>query len=169
MSYKDKIETIVDAVDPGEPVFRLIVDKGFISPREDRWNVNLTNISENSFYHEYIRKNIRRTFDTTDKKWQIDKAILISKVERDVIRDINILFTKCSPAVAPKRTKVYKNFKAILDKSKHNVEFMNSMFDIAEYHWNQTQTDSILSATNDVHRKNIFRLLCLMEKSYGKK
>ena len=165
MSYIDKLNTMMDELDVGKPIFPISVNNNNVRVREERWKAGLEGAD---LYSLAINRECDRTFDKLKKEYYINREYVIININRwmhQVIRDI---FLKSSPAVAPKRTKVYKAFINIMKENRHNEKFMNSIFDIAEYYYQVTETDSIDKKVNDVHRKNIYQLLCLMEKSYGK-
>ena len=166
MNYRYKINKILNDIDPGKAEFRINVSDRYIQPRIKSWEVTLEG---DGFYEEAINKYANREFLSKEKKFIIDREETISTIQHRVMGRAEQMFRTCSPAKAPKRTKAYKTFRTVLYDNKGTIDFVNSIFDIAEYYHTITKTDSITDDKNDVHRKNIFQLLCLMEKNYGSK
>lgn len=168
MSYVDKISNIVDKLDMGEPVFKLRIRSKYISADEKEWNPNF---NTNNFTEACIDFNIKRyrMFDSSRKEYYVNKDELINSIIKECVDSIILVFSECSPYDQPRRTNVYKDFIEVVKSNKNNESFRNAIFDIQEYYFNSALTDSITHPSNDVHRKNIYHLLCLMEKSYGKK
>ncbi len=164
MSYIDKIDKILDTVVFGDVELNLGITDTRVTPKRDTWSITLDG---DDFYSRNVKYYAKRTLDAAKSKWMINRNEVISSIENRVHSRARTLFTHVSPAKAPKRTKIYKSFCTVLEKNKGKIEFMNSLFDIAEYRYSVTSTESILSKTNDVHRTNIYQLLCLMEKRYG--
>jgi len=165
-NYLDKINKILDNINPGSSEFKLIITGRYLKPKASEWN---TNLPEEGFYEYYINRHAHRTFNIDKKKWILDKDTTINQIESSILNSIDGIFRKCSPNKAPRRTKIYKSFCQVVYNNKGTIEFINSVFDIAEYYKSVTGVKSIITETNDVHRKNIYQLLCLMEKNYGSK
>lgn len=167
MSIYDKINAIIDNIDPGRPEFKVNVRKDYISIRPYDWNSGIE--SGAGFYETLVKHNIRREFSSDSKKWAIDRQHVINEIKGHIVRSASEIFQSCSPAKEPRRTKIYKSFRTILKDNSSKIDFINAMADIAEYYYSVTRTDSIEKSINDVHRKNIYQLLCLMEKRYAKR
>lgn len=165
MNHQEKLKNKFTSLDLGKPIFELSISTQMIRMTGTKWSPNL---EDGDMYNSLINENCSRSFDTKTKKYTINEDTIIERIEVAVARDIDNIFKSCSPAKEPKRTKAYKTFNTILRENRGKIEFMNSIFDIAEYYHQVTQTESINKSSNDVHRKNIFQLLSLMEKSYGK-
>lgn len=166
MSYIDKFDSVLGRVDIGQAKFAVDVRSNVIRIKDTGWTFNLD--TEEGFYTELAQKSTIRTFNSIEKKFVIDKDKTLERADAYIINDVKKLFIKCSPAKEPRRTKVYKSFLSILNQNKGKIDFMSSLYDICEYAHKITQTESISHISNDVHRKNIFQLLSLMERSYGK-
>lgn len=166
MSYLDKINNVVDGIDLGKPIFTVRFKNNDISLDEGNWGLNL---DKDNFIKILIHKYIERRFDKATKKYCTNTADAIKEIEREVIRKMIDIFIECSPNAKPRRTNAFRNFVYVIEQNKSVQEFKNSIFDIYEYYLNSTLTETINHTNNDVHRKNIYHLLCLMEKSYGKK
>jgi len=165
VNYKDKIIAKIKTLDVGKPIFKLIINEQRVRLNEGSWEPNLDGTK---FYNKLINCEVYRAFNVETKAFYIDEDEAIKKISNNVIRSIFNIFISCSSAKMPKRTKIYKQFQAVVKENRSKIEFVNSIFDIAEYYYQVTQTDSIKKRINDVHRKNIYQLLCLMEKSYEK-
>lgn len=165
LDYKQKINKILDGINPGNAKFTLFVSDRYIKPNDGDWESGIT---EEGFLADQVKSRIVRHFNPKSKKWMIDRGRTISKIEHSILGDAHRMFMRCSPNMAPRRTKAYKNFRKVVNETK-DVEFVNSIFDITEYCETVTKTDSIQHTSNSVHRKNIYQLLCLMEKNYGSK
>lgn len=166
MNYQEKIIAKIETLDVGKPILKLVVNEQYIRVVENNWNANL---DTTDFYNKLINNNVERTLNIKAGAYYVDKANSIKQIEGNVLRDISVIFRRCSPAKQPKRTKVYKQFLNIIRKKQNNIELINSIFDIAEYYYQVTQTESIIKPNNSTHRKNIYQLLCLIEKKYGEK
>ena len=165
MNYVDKINSKLEGLDLGKPVFFLSVSPHVIRVNPNSW---VPDIEENDMYDTLIKQHCNRSFSKTNKNYFIDNDLVVSRIKDDILTNTINIFLQCSPAKEPKRTKAYKSFRTILGKNRSRIDFVNSLFDINEYYQSMTKTESIKSPNNDVHRKNIYQLLCLMEKSYGK-
>lgn len=165
MNYIDKINSRVEGLDVGKPIFEMHVAESVIRLSGQQWSPDL---DDNDWYNLLVNKSCNRTFNKERKEYYIDKDATVGRIKHDVIRSITEIFKKCSPAKEPKRTKAYRNFRAIIEENRSTIDFINSIFDVAEFFYSVTKTESIKHPKNDVHRKNIYQLLCLMEKSYGK-
>jgi len=166
MSYKDKISAVVDTLDLGKVEFEVVVNAASIRVHQEKWNANIGG----SFYNELVNGRAVRRFNVDKNKFYIESSI-VSLIKSDVIYDLKDIYCVCSPAKNVRATKGWKRFNVMLNDYKYanNIDKeINTLFDICEYHYSVTRTDSIISATNNVHRTNIFQLLSLMEKSYGK-
>lgn len=166
MSYKAKIDEVLDSLDLGSAKFNLNIRKDSIRVNEQKWIFNPS--AGSTVYKDIVGKVMNRTFNKDSNKYEFDRERIYRDSYRLVRDDLNHIFQQCSPAKEPRRTKLYKTFSAILKECHGKTEFVNSLFDIAEYYYTVTETESIKSQKNDVHRKNIFQLISLMEKSYGK-
>ena len=166
LNYKQKINKILDDVNPGDAEFKLNVSERYIRPRVKSWKAD---VMGQGFYEDHVNRYAYREFIPTEKKYIINREETIEQIEHRVLSLIDGVFKLCSPNKAPRRTKIYKSFRTILYANKGRIDFMNSVFDIAEYYKSVTTEKAIATETNDVHRKNIYQLLCLMEKNYGSK
>lgn len=166
MSFIDKINALIDNVDPGKAEFIVGVRKDYISIRAPAWD---SNISNQGYYESLLKRTIIRTYLNEGRRWLIDRDRTISSIQNQIIYQIYEIFRSCSPTKEPKRTKIYKSFCAMLGENKGKIDFINSIADVSEYYYLVTKTEPIKNINNDVHRKNIYQLLCLMEKSYVKR
>ncbi len=166
MSYKEKINNILDEIEINNSKFTLIIKKNLIRINEPSWTPSFKNIE--GFYEFNLRNHIQRSFNKESKKYVINKEKTITYLVEGVLSNLRHIFTRCSPAKKPPRTKAYKDFFETLRKNRNNEAFINSIFDISEYFYTITKSGSISHVDNDVHRKNIYQLLCLMGKKYGK-
>lgn len=166
MSFVERVQDIVDNLDLGKPIFRVELRSKSVELREDDWHHGL---NDDNLLEQMVARNVRRRFDSKAKKYYIDSGDIIENIGSHVIYDIDSVFMACSPFDQPRRTNAYKDFRETVNRNRNNLEFQKAIFDIYEYYHSNTQTDSISSPKNDVHRTNIYHLLCLMEKSYGKK
>ena len=128
-------------------------------------NRDTTGILFDIFFHSLLHRCV---WCPGKKKFYVDSEEIINGVDRQLHADLLNLFLRTSPNKAPRRTKIFKSFYNMTHSYKHNQDFKNTMFGILEYNHSVTQTESITSSNNDVHRKNIYQLLVLMEKKYGK-
>jgi len=165
MSYLDRTRTVVDSLDMGKPIFKVIVRDNRLLVKEESWHPNL---DDSNLVNKLVNRHADRLFNRESKHFYIDFSSLMQSIDSEMLSDMLDIFIACSPYDAPRRTNVYKSFRDIVGREKRNLEFKKSMFDIFEYYTTTTVTDSISKSENDVHRKNIYHLLCLMEKSYGK-
>lgn len=165
MSYEEKIKAVLSQVDLGKPSFILRVSNSAIRPVSADWKPNIDDNGE--FFNDMTRPHIYRSFSSSSNSYYLDTTDIINRVKDSVVRNAVNLFVETSPAKEPKRTTAYKSFMKVFNENRSKIDFINAMFDIAEYHYKVTATDSIKSKSNDVHRKNIYQLLCLMEKNYG--
>ena len=166
MDYREKISSVINNMDLGEPIFQVDLSRNRVNLSEASWSADL---NEGDLIDRLVNRHARRSFSRTEKKYTIDTECAIQDSEREVMRDIIDIFIRCSPNAKPRRTIIFKDFYNAVDCNKHNDEFKSAMFDIYEYYFDNTLTESISSTNNDVHRTNIYQLLCLMEKKYGKK
>lgn len=165
MIYSDKIKNLIDQVDVGEPIFKIEITPNEIYIRDQDWSVYLGD----GFYEQLVSSHIMRCFDRSTKQYTINYLNVQSGVVNSVLRNIMNIYTECSPNLEPRKTKGYKLFQLMYRLDTGTKEFIDSVFGIAEYYHSVTKTDSIKSTINDIHRKNIFQLLTLMERKYGKK
>lgn len=163
MKGEEKLEHLLDSVDLGKPIMNLSVSKSAIRLREPEFTPSF---ETEGFYEELLLPSVRRFFN--GKEFELDKRSILDRVKFQIMDEIKTLFIACSDAKEPTRTKAYKGLVGVIDDNKFKKEFMDSLYDIAEYNYQVTRTESIKSKSNDVHRKNIFQLLSLMEKRYGK-
>ena len=138
MSYKEKINAEIDKLDLGKPIFDLYFTSRGLRIREESWRAKC---EDEGFYQDLVESNCRRQFDSKTKRYKIDREYAIDRMKMGVQSDIKRIFIDTSPAKEPKRTKIYKSFMDVMYQNKHNEEFVNSLFDIAEYHNSVTQTD----------------------------
>lgn len=166
MGYVDKINDVLNNIDLGKPIFEVRIGSNEITLNENGWDPDL---DESICIDGFISKYARRRYSKTDKEYYVDIETTTTEIEHDVMRKILDVFIKCSPNTKPRRTNIFRNFYHVVEQNRNVQEFKNSIFDIYEYYFNSTLTETIDHNNNDVHRKNIYQLLCLMEKSYGKK
>ena len=165
MNYVEKIRNIVDGLELGKPIFDVNVTDRDITLSTPQW---MPGLDKSDYTNYLVETKARRTFSKSEKKFYVDSEEIINGVDRSLHADILNLFLRTSPNKAPRRTKIFKSFYSIVHTYKNNQDFKNTMFGILEYNYSVTQTESITSPNNDVHRKNIYQLLILMEKKYGK-
>lgn len=165
MSYAERIKTVVDNLDLKKPVFHLTVTRNRIETEEDRWDPDLDEDDVLSFY---INRYTRRKYDTVEKTYYVDSSMAIKGLEDEMYRNSIDMFMKTSPNKEPRRTNIYRSFCNMLEENIYKQEFKDSLFNIYEYFWSNTRDKQITHKENSVHRTNIYNLLCLMEKSYGK-
>ena len=166
MSYVERVKDIVNNLDLGTPMFDMNITKYHLTLKPTKGPINLDN---NKFIESVIDMLFMVEYSVSDKKYTVDTDKLVHDIGLYVINSIKDVFIKCSPNKQPTRTNAYKNFIKILTDNRNNPEFVDAIFNIYEYYADNTLTESIQHKNNDVHRKNIYHLLCLMEKSYGKK
>ena len=167
MSYIEEITKVLDAIEIEPAIFKVEVSKSYISlQRPDvKYKLDL-----DTFYGSLLDSTgIIKNFSSIEKEFQIDYESTCVQALNDVLYGIRYVFNKCSPAKEVRRTKAYKIFNSILSDNRNNEEFITNIFNIYEYYLHSTKEYTITNNINDVHRKNIFQLLCLMEKKYGKK
>jgi len=167
MSYIDKINAILDEIDPGNATFKILITDNYVRVEDSHWTIPTP--TEEDFYNSRVHYCVSRSLNKETLKYEIDKDSTVSKIENDVYNDIVNIFQKCSPTKEPRRTKIYKSFVEVVRQNKSTIKFSSALFDISEYYYNSAKTDSIKNSINDVHRKNIYQLLCLMEKNYAKR
>ena len=165
MNYIEKIEKIIATIDVGNPIFKVNVNSHQIRINDFPWSTNLVK----GYYEDLIRVNCRRDFEKGLNRYVINTQHIIACVVNEMRHNGVSLYLECAPNKEVRRTKAYKLFLATHNENSSNIEYINSMFDISEYYYNVTKTDSINKTSNDIHRKNIFQLLTLMERKYGKK
>lgn len=166
MNYIEKMENLLDSLDTGGSKFEIRVGDEFLRVVDSKWEPDF--VTE-GFYEDNLEDYISRYFDRDLKEYTINKDKTIRVLEDHIIHSMYGIFINCSPAKEPTRTKAYKGFIATLKDNKGKIEFTNSLFDIAEYFYSVTRTHSIKKEVNDIHRKNIFQILCLMEKNNAKR
>ncbi len=165
MTYQDNIEAVINSIKFEKPIFDVLVSDTELEAKPKSWRANL---DESSMINRYVNRFAIRTYNGHTKKFIIHTAELIEDVNRDLVADIINIFLNCSPYDMPRRTKAYKAFRKVVAENTKNIKFLDSIFNISEYYTNNTTTGSIQNKDDGVHRKNIYHLLCLMEKSYGK-
>jgi len=163
MSYAERIKTIVNGLDLKKPIFNLNVLQNRIELEEESWHPDL---DDNDVISFYVNRYTRRQF--SDRKYSVDHTIAVKALEEDLYSCAVDMFTKTSPNKEPRRTNLYRSYCEIVRDNLYKQEFKDSIFNIYEYFWNSTRDKQITHRDNDVHRTNIYNLLCLMEKSYGK-
>lgn len=166
MQYQDKINSVIDSLELGEPIFDIKVRNEKISAKPANWEINL---DHSDFTERMVKRCVERKYNADKRAFYIDNDTVIREIEDTIVNGIMQLFKACSPYDAPRRTKIYKDFTATVRRNYRNSKFINDLYNIKEYVHSVTQTDSITHRTNDVHRKNVYSLLCLMEKNYGEK
>lgn len=128
----------------------------------------------------YLQKLINERFnseieiDPLKKSFFLSDDNVVEGVKSQIGRDIMSLFVSTSYNKAPRMTKVYKSLKKITHpryaRNSENDEVVKKMASILNYH-DKVLTESELSIKhekNAAHRKNLYSLLVLMEKKYGK-
>lgn len=165
MSYVDRVKTAIDSLDLGEPIFKTSVRENAIMVTEQAWKSDLDN---SDLVNYMVNRYGTRVYDPKKKEFYIDMIYLLKSIDHHIFNNVLDMFVQCSHYNSPRRTNAYKGFRDTVDRNKSNEEFKKQIFDIYEYYINSTSTDPIKHPDNDVHRKNIYHLLCLMEKSYGK-
>lgn len=166
MSYQDKIREVIKNMHLGTAEFKVDVYDKRIALIEYEWDHGL---DTHNFIGFLVASYGDRAYDLTFRRYTMDADNVIGRSEKYIMGNIIGVFKACSPYNQPKRTKVYKDFCDVVRNNRRDEEFKKSIFDIHEYYFNSTLTDSIKHRNNDVHRTNVYQLLCLMEKSYGKK
>lgn len=166
MGYKERILEIVDSIDIGESIFHVNILLGTsIIAGESSFTVDVGTDTQEA---AWVNKWARRIFNLKTKKYEINKQVLMAHVDNEIRNRSIMIFDKCSPYKEPRRTNVYKRFRNMvneLNPDKSNFDsIMNSLFDIMKYYDTQTDTNGNI---DDVHGKNVYNLLCLMEKSCG--
>lgn len=164
MSHIDKIEKVLNSINcDASPNLKVDLLATYIRIEQPKLKVGLEGENKD-FYNNYISGSMHSSYDYKNCTWNIDKPRTVRAVEDGIIYEARRIFERCSPAKAPRRTKVYKSFNMMTHRNVREVDFMTHLMDICEYYNN---VGDIRSEANDVHRKNIFKLLCLMEKNYG--
>jgi len=165
MTIRNRVNSIVDNIDLGKPVYEVTLSEKRIKASLPHFNMN---IDGEDFVSRCVERWMSRDYVSSENKFEINKEEIIEKTERQVHRNIIDLFIACSPYAKPRRTAIFKKFYYVVDENNNNEEFKKSIFDIYEYFYNNTRTESITHSSNDAHRTNIYQLLCLMERKYGK-
>lgn len=166
MNYIERIKAKTDTIDLKKPIFKIVFDRdGDIDAVEDDWS---TGLSDNDILNTMINKCARRTFDKHTRTYCLNISEIQDHIRRETTGSLIDMFICCSPYDQPRRTNIYKSFYQTVKSNLQNQEFLNNAFNICEYYYDSTRTDSIKHPDNDVHKKNIYQLLCLMEKKYGK-
>jgi len=166
MSYQERVEKIIDSLDLGKPIFNVSLRGKYLELEESNWDPGL---EDKGFIENLVNRYARRTFSSSKRAYIVDKEDAIKNIGDHAMSNVLDVFVKCSPYSEPRRTNIYKGFCNVVNDNRNNIEFKKSIFDIYEYYHNSTLTESIKHPNNDVHRKNIYQLFFLMEKSYGKK
>lgn len=163
---KEKVDSIVSSLDVGIPIYTLNFRQTNISVSNSSWKPT---IDDSDFVGSLVKKYINRRLDLKNRRYNLNTDELYSNIGDHSVSYLREIFSACSPYSEPRRTNVYKDFMAVINANQRDAEFQQAAFDLCEYYWNQTRTESIRSKNNDVHRTNIYNLLLLMEKRYGKK
>lgn len=165
ISYKSEVERILSEINSSKTELKLHLDASsrYLSPQT----------KENKI-RDYDIVIANEICEATSKKYDSETNTFtlvcdISHIEKSICNSLKHLMHKCHPAKKPPRTKFYKGFILTVNDNKHNEDFVNDAVNILEYHRSVTETESITSKNNDVHRKNIFKLIELMERKYGAK
>ena len=164
MNYIEKINNVISGLDLKKPIFSISILDSRINAEDDRWESGL---EETSLVNHYINRHATRKYDPKLRKYVICSSDTIKMVEEDLGYNLISVFMACSPFDEPRRSKIYKSFCEVLRANMGDQEFKNSIFNIYEYYYNCTINLKITHSSNDVHRTNIYNLLCLMEKRYG--
>jgi len=165
MSYYERVEKVIKSMNLGEPLFEVTIRNNNINMQGIDWDSGLRG---DKFIDEMINKFAVRYFNVASRSYTVDIDDATVNIGNHVLYSIMDVLCRCSPNSEPRRTKLYKSFNKTVSMNRNSKEFRAAIFDIYEYYYNNTQTESINHENNDVHRKNIFQLLCLMEKRYGK-
>lgn len=166
MNYIDKLTTLLKTIEIKPAKFKVNVREQRIDIIKPDFEYEI--LGEGYYYTLLQSASVVRKLNLATKKFEVDCDETISQVKDDVIYNIIRTFSICSPSEHPRRTKAYKDFTEIVRKNRNNVKVITDIFNIYEYYLDSIKTNKINHETNDVHRKNIFQLLCLMEKKYGK-
>lgn len=167
VNYIARIKEIISTIDLGEPIFTVSVGKKSIALEPQKWEKK--SFDESICLEHMISRCFYREYDEVNCEYKVDEDQIIKSVNNNITSTCQEIFIACSPSKVPRRTTAFKDYiKMVAKNKKDNQEFLNNIFDICEYYWNNTQTESINDKNNDVHRQNIYQLLCLMEKRYGK-
>jgi hypothetical protein len=115
------------------------------------------------------------SIDPISREFSLHKDDVVRLVKSQIAQDIRSLFRSVSYNKAPKMTKVYKSLLKITNsyyvRDEQHDELVYKMANILNYH-HKVITESELNIKhekNSAHRKNLYQLIVLMEKKYGKK
>jgi len=168
MKFYERIKLAVQEIDPGKPILKLSIGYSKTSIRVDQpnWNPQI----EDSFIGNLIRPNLRRgtVFHGSDSGFVIDIEHTVNAVKDYILTDFSRVYKQCSLNKEPTRTKGFKQLKKLIRCAYREEEIFDDMFKIYEYFDSVTQSSTIRSENNDVHRRNILHLIDVLGKKHGR-
>lgn len=168
MMHEETIMSMLKQLDPGEPVVKIRL-QGARSLKVEQlaWAPNLPG---DSFHEFLINSHTTRhlIFGGPHKGYVIDERGSWSNIRSSVISDFSKVLSDAIPNKNPRRTDIFKKVHNLL-RNRINTELLNFIFDVSQYHWSVTKEVSLKHESNDVHRKNIYHLIKLLEQRHGSK
>jgi hypothetical protein len=167
----DIITDILSTVNVGQPVLTIKLN-GTSNLRviENSWSANIT---ERSFHHDLAKDFAKRKMvvNDSDKGYAIDLDSTLSNIKDHVLGSILKIYSDSCPNKEPRRTKLYRQIYSLVRSANRpdKTELLNFMFDIAQYADSVTREFLLTNPSNEVHRKNIYKLFEIMESKHGSK
>jgi hypothetical protein len=167
MNNLNDISEYIDTIPLGEPVYDISLSYGDdINMRMKDWEAKEELKCSDNWLDYQIGKNLHRKFNKETRKMElIDKEDLLNDIKYHVANYVPVLVKRTSPAEQPKRTKVYKELENIGYNNRKNDNFINDMIPIMNYFQSHVENGT---ESTEVHRKNVFGLLDILRKKYGK-
>jgi hypothetical protein len=168
MKFFERIKSVTESVDAGEPTLTLSLGHNKSSIRVDSkpWSPQV----EDSFIGNLVKANIRRngSFFGEQLGYTIDASATAGSIRDSIISDFSRVYTSCSFNKEPTRTNSFKQLKVLLRMAHRNDEIFEDIFKLYEYYESVTQNVSIKNENNEVHRKNILHLIDVLGKKHGR-
>jgi hypothetical protein len=171
MMRSQQIISILDTVDPGLPIVKLVKkNSSNISTENMPWTCQ---IHEDTFISSLIKTNIKREvkFIGSDRGFYIDKSSTLSYIKQEVIDNFLNIAQQIIPGKEPRRTNLWRACKVIRRKASavhFDGELFTTVFDLSDYYFSVTKEFDLKSETNKVHRNNLLHILKSMEQKYGR-
>lgn len=165
-----QIISLLETIDVGQPIVKLINRSHSIYVQQLPWSVNLVG---DTFMHHVINNNIYREalFIGEKKGYRIDNQSTLHNIKNSVLNDFLNIVVEVMPNKEPRRTNLWHSLKSIKRKANHSdfdSEIFTEIFDVSDYFFTVTRESSIKSSQNQVHRTNILHILKSMEQKHGK-
>jgi hypothetical protein len=173
MNHAEKIKDILSRVNTGLPILKIKLSGDKTSLRgseiiEWKPEVDGDSFHENLVKTYAMRKKMMTNSDS--RGYAIDIDSTLSQINNRVIGDILPLYSAVCFNSNPKRTKLYKQILLTVRRvgRQENDGLLNFIFDVVQYHDSVSRENAITHEDNATHRKNILKLLEIMEQKYGK-